>query len=247
MNKAIRKLLLAALLFVSFNSFATWSIIIVDSVTGEIGIAGASCTYSAYGIGGIVPGKGAIVAQAMSNMSAKAKGLEMIMSGSSPEEILYAIINPTFDPGSNRQQYGIVTLNHSNKPASFTGGSTSHSRGSYSGDGFSIQGNTLANDNVLKAVYDTVLKARKKGLNVREALMKALSAGSEAGGDIRCGQQKASSAFITVAKANDDPKKPYLNLFISGIGKGGSNAVKLLESMYHKWERNEQHNNRKKT
>ena len=102
-------------------------------------------------------------------------------------------------------------------------------------DGVSVQGNTLANENVLKAVYDTVMSARKSGLNIRETLMKALLAGSEAGGDKRCGEQKASSAFITVMRPGDDPKKPYLNLFISGI-KGGSNAVTVLEEMYRKWE-----------
>ena len=236
MNKTIRKLLLPAFLLLSLNSFATWSIIIVDSVTGEIGIAAASCTYSVYGIGGIVPGKGAIVAQALSNKKAKRKGMEMLKSGSSPEEILYIIIDPTFDPESSLQQYGIVSLNHLDKPVTFTGGSTHSSRGSYTADGISIQGNTLANENVLNAVYDTVMSARKKGLNIREILMKALVAGSEAGGDKRCGKQKATSAFITVMKPGDNPKKPYLNLFISGMSKGGSNAVNALEGLYRKWE-----------
>jgi uncharacterized Ntn-hydrolase superfamily protein len=148
----------------ALDSFATWSIIIVDSVTGEIGIAGASCTYSVYGIGGIVPGKGAIVAQAMSNMNAKRKGMEMLKSGSSPEEILYVIIDPAFDPTSDLQQYGIVSLNHMDKPVTFTGGSAHPSKGSYTADGISVQGNTLANENVLKAVYDTVVNARKKGV-----------------------------------------------------------------------------------
>ena len=225
-----------AFLLAALNSFATWSIIIVDSVTGEIGIAGASCTYSVYGIGGIVPGKGAIVAQAMSNMNAKRKGMEMLKSGSSPEEILFVIIDPTFDPASNLQQYGIVSLNHMDKPVTFTGGSTHPSKGSYTANGISVQGNTLANENVLKAVYDTVVNARKKGLNIRETLMKALLAGAEAGGDIRCGQQKASSAFISVIKPGDNPKKPYLNLVVSGMGKGGSNAVNVLEGLYRKWE-----------
>ena len=225
-----------AFLLTSQNSFATWSIIIVDSATGEIGIAGASCTYSVYGIGGIVPGKGAIVDQAMSNMNAKRKGMEMLKSGSSPEEILYVIIDPTFDPGSNLQQYGIVSINHMDKPITFTGGSTHPSRGSYTADGISIQGNTLANENVLKAVYDTVANARKRGLSIRETLIKALLAGSEAGGDIRCGRQKASSAFITVMKPGDNPKKPYVNLVVSGISKGGSNAVSVLENLYLKWE-----------
>ena len=237
MNATIRKLLLPAILFISLNSFATWSIIIVDSLTGEIGIAGASCTYSVYGIGGIVPGKGAIVAQAMSNMNAKRKGMEMLKAGSSPEEILYVIIDPRFDPVSNSQQYGIVSLGHIDKPVTFTGGSTHLSKGSFTAKGISVQGNTLANENVLKAVYDTVLSARKQGLNIRAILMKALLAGSEAGGDIRSGQQKASSAFITVMKAGDDSKKPYLNLFVSGIPKGGNNAVTVLEGVYRKWER----------
>ena len=66
--------------------------------------------------------------------------------------------------------------------------------------------------------------------------MKALLAGSEAGGDKRCGEQKASSAFITVMRPGDDPKKPHLNLVISGIGKGGNNAVNVLEDRYRKWE-----------
>lgn len=245
MNKTIRKLLLFAFLFTTLDSFATWSIIIVDSITGEIGIAGASCTYSVYGIGGIVPGKGAIVAQAMSNMNAKRKGMEMLKSGSSPEEILYVIIDPAFDPTSGLQQYGIVSLNHIDKPVTFTGGSARPSKGSYTADGISVQGNTLANENVLKAVYDTVVNARKKGLSIRETLMKALLTGSEAGGDVRCGQQKASSAFITVMKPGDDTKKPYLNLFISGIGKGSNNAVNALESVYRKWELKQHANNTK--
>jgi uncharacterized Ntn-hydrolase superfamily protein len=66
--------------------------------------------------------------------------------------------------------------------------------------------------------------------------MRALEAGSFEGGDRRCGQQKASSAFITVMKATDNPKKPYLNLFIAGIGRGGNNAVAVLKNMYRKWE-----------
>ncbi|HET9277132.1 MAG TPA: DUF1028 domain-containing protein, partial [Flavitalea sp.] len=49
------------------RSLATWSIIVIDPKTKEIGIAGASCTRSVYGIGAIIPGKGAIVVQAMSN------------------------------------------------------------------------------------------------------------------------------------------------------------------------------------
>ena len=232
--KPISILFLLTFFIISTKCSATWSIIIVDPVTKEIGIAGASCTYSVYGIGGIIPGKGAVVAQAMSNMNAKAKVLEMIRSGHTPDSILYSIISTGFDPNSSQQQYGIVSINYINQPVTFTGGATHPASGSLTAEGVSVQGNTLASDQVLKAVFDTVMNARSRGLSIRETLMKALYAGAQAGGDKRCGEQKASSAFITVMKANDDPKKPYLNLSVSGIGKGGKNAVEVLKDMYQK-------------
>lgn len=235
MKNAFGKLIVLALLIVSNKSSATWSITIVDPVTKEIGVAAASCTFSVYGIAGIVPGKGAVVAQAMSNMKAKAKALDMLRAGYSPDSIVYTIIDPRFDPNYSQQQYGIVSTSYPTQPVTFTGGGTHMASGSVTADGISIQGNTLANDQVLKAVFDTVMNARSKGLSIRETLMKALQAGSQAGGDKRCGKQTASSAFITVMKANDDPKKPYLNLFVSGISRGGRNAVEVLKGMYQKW------------
>ena len=65
-------------------SFATWSIIVVDPKTKKIGIAGASCTPSVYGIGAIMPGKGAIVVQANGNPLARLQGFRMIMDGATP-------------------------------------------------------------------------------------------------------------------------------------------------------------------
>src|SRR6187401_1250101 len=69
-------------------SFATWSIIVIDPKTKKIGIAGASCTPSVYGIGAIMPGKGAIVVQANGNPLSKLQGFRMIMDGATPAVIL---------------------------------------------------------------------------------------------------------------------------------------------------------------
>ena len=49
--------------------------------------------------------------------------------------------------------------------------------------------------------------------------MRALEVGAEEGGDKRCGDQKASTAFITVARPADHPKRPYLNLVNSAREK----------------------------
>jgi hypothetical protein len=73
-------LTLGLLVLLTIQAKATWSVIVIDPNTKEIGIAGASCTYSVYGIGGIVPGKGAVVVQAMSNKLARNKGLQMMLA-----------------------------------------------------------------------------------------------------------------------------------------------------------------------
>lgn len=222
---------LAMLFIANTQLFATWSIIIIDQKTKEIGIAGASCTRNCYGIGKILPGEGAIIVQAMSNNDARKTGVDMILSGHSPEEIIKALRNPSFDP--EMQQYAVVSLNYFDVPATYTGASTHTFGGTLTGPGFSVQGNTLTGENVLKEIYEAVVRGQREGLRIDKILMLALEAGARAGGDKRCGEQTATSAFITVAKPGD--RKPYLNLQIFGQRTGGPNAVSMLSSKYDRW------------
>ena len=234
-------LTLAVLLIANTHVFATWSIIVIDQKTKEIGIAGASCTRNCYGIGEILPGVGAVIVQAMSNNQARGKGMEMILSGRSPEEIIKVLREPFYDP--ERQQYAIVSLRHFDAPATYTGTSTHDFGGTLTGPGFSVQGNTLTGENVLHEIYQAVQRGQREGFRIDRILMLALEAGARAGGDKRCGKQTATSAFITVARPGD--KKPYLNLQIFGQRRGGPNAVSLLSSKYGKWAVNiTKHNDR---
>lgn len=212
---------------------ATYSIIIIDPRTKEIGIAGASCTYSCYGIGGIIPGKGAIIVQAMSNKEAKAKGLEMIGSGQAPEQIIAAITSAEFHP--ERQQYAVVSARHIDRPLTYTGDLTYPYTGAMTANGMAVQGNTLTNPHTIQTVFEAVLEAQKEGLSVHAMLMLALKAGVWTGGDKRCEEQKATTAFITVAGPDDPPERPYLDLGISGQPEGGANAVDVLQNKYDEW------------
>ncbi|HYI78402.1 MAG TPA: DUF1028 domain-containing protein [Chryseolinea sp.] len=224
---------LIVLLSSSLQSFATWSIIIIDPKTKEIGIAGASCTYNCDGIGKILPNLGAVIVQAMSNNQAREKGTQMILAESTPEEIIQAMRDPIFDP--ERQQYAVITIKYINDPKTYTGNLTHSVNGALTTYGVSVQGNTLASDTQLEAIMDVVKEGQTGSLHIAEILMNALHAGSESGGDKRCGEQRATSAFLTVAKPND--RKPYLHLVIFGQGKGKSNAVHLLRIKYEKWKR----------
>lgn len=230
--KPIYLLLLLLTVFV-LPSYATWSIIVIDPKTKAIGIAGASCTYSVYGIGAIVPGKGAIVVQAMSNPLARAQGVKMIMADANPEDILKALKDPVFDP--EEQQYAIMSVNYPEKPLTYTGTSAPPHKGALTKKGISVQGNTLADSGELEAVLNTAAKAQKDSLRIEEILMRALEEGAKLGGDKRCGETKASSAFLTVAKPDDDRRHPYLNLVIYGTDER-VNAVEALRQKYNKWK-----------
>ena len=226
-------LVLIALLFYCNVTFATWSIIVVDPKTNEIGIAGASCSFNCYGIGHIVPGMGAVIVQAMSNNEARQKGVQLILANATPQQIIEAMRDPAFDP--ERQQYAVVTIKYIDDPHTYTGDSTHQYNGALAASGVSVQGNTLVSQNELKIIFDAAQKARTDFLNIAETLMIALEAGSNSGGDRRCGEQRATSAFIIVAKPGD--KKPYLKLNIFGQKKGGQNAVIMLRKKFEKWKK----------
>src|SRR5689334_10939058 len=146
LNFILSVFLLLALLVLP--SYATWSIIVIDSKTKEVGIAGASCTYSVYGIGAIVPGKGAIIVQAVSNPFARAKGIKMLMADAAPEEILLAMKDPMHDP--EEQQYAIVSMNYMENPLTYTGTANPPHKGALTKKGISVQGNTLTNSEELQ-------------------------------------------------------------------------------------------------
>jgi uncharacterized Ntn-hydrolase superfamily protein len=99
-----------------------------------------------------------------------------------------------------------------------------------------VQGNTLASEDELSLIFEAVRQGQQAGLPLGEILMRALEAGSSAGGDKRCAQQRATSAFLIVAKPTDKTRKPYLDLQFFGQKPGGMNAVALLRGKYEKWK-----------
>lgn len=217
-------------------AMATWSVTAVDPKTREVGIAGASCTDFVFGIAGVAPGKGVIVAQAMSNMRAKRVGVKMLLEGASPGDVISLITNPEFDLNFSLQQYGIAALGFENKSATYTGTDTDGSKGTAQGYGVSVQGNTLTGPEVIRDAMSAFEAASKNGqMSFADRLMASLEAGAARGGDNRCGKQKARSAFIIVARPTDDINAPYLRINIPGQEEGGANPIKLLRREYDQW------------
>jgi uncharacterized Ntn-hydrolase superfamily protein len=211
---------------------ATWSIIAVDRATGEVGIAGASCTFNVQGIAKVVPGVGAVAVQAMSNSEAREHGLEMMRDGATPAEIIEAMRDERFDP--ENQQYAVVVLAEGVESAAYSGEETSPWRGVAAGDGVSVQGNILTDEAVVKDALAAFEKM--KGKPLADRLVAAMQAGAKAGGDSRCGKQHARSAFVTVFKRDNKPNRPYLQVLVYGCEKGGTPAVARLVEEFQRWK-----------
>ena len=213
---------------------ATWSLIVIDPATHAIGIAAASCSRSVYGIQSVVPGKGAVIVQAASNADPRRKGVDMIFADAAPEDILRAMRNPNFDP--ENQQYAVITVKHMDHPVTYTGTNATTQKGAITGNGISVQGNTLVTVIELTAVYAAVLDAQKRKLPLTEILMLGLEAGAKLGGDRRCGERTASSSFISIFQPGDDITKPGFELVVNRENDT-LNAVVALRAKLEAWKK----------
>jgi uncharacterized Ntn-hydrolase superfamily protein len=224
-----------ALMILPPSASATWSIIVIDPSSRLIGVAAASCTFDVYGIAGFVPGKGAVISQSIGNPAARELALKLLNEGVALDSVMRIITAPTFDRQVEEQQYAMATV--AGDRAQFTGRAMgTHYAGQRSANGVLVQGNSLTGAAVLDRALDAVREARRAGRSMEDVLMAGLEAGAAAGGDARCGAQRATSAFVVVVKPDNRPHLPFLTLAVFGVDRSGVNAVSLLRSRLTRWQ-----------
>jgi uncharacterized Ntn-hydrolase superfamily protein len=190
--------LLAALSLAAWASpaWATWSLVAVDPETGEVGAAGATCGKMVWFIAELVPGRGAVVAQADTLLDGRDLAAEGLRAGLTPAEILSELTDPAFDPAFETRQYGVAAL--SGEAAAFTGAETEDVAHTMGDGSLSVQGNLLTGSAVVEDAVAAYQDA--EGEPMEERLMRGLEAGAAQGGDARCPPERAAkSAFVTVA------------------------------------------------
>jgi uncharacterized Ntn-hydrolase superfamily protein len=169
---------------------STFSIVAVDTQTGETGIAVASRFFS---VGSVVPwlraGIGGVATQSNANTTYGPRGLELLERGASPREALDILLRS--DPGRNGRQVGIVAPD--GRSVTYTGSDCTAWAGGRSGPGYAVQGNILAGEVVVAALEKGFFDARGQPLALR--LLAALVAGDAAGGDSR-GRQSAALVVV---------------------------------------------------
>lgn len=171
----------------------TYSIVAFDPATGDLGVGVQS---KFFNVGAVVPwakaGVGAIATQARTNVSYGPEGLKLLAAGKAPAEVLKILGKP--DPLRESRQVGIVDAK--GRSASFTGKRCFAWAGHLTGKNFSVQGNILAGEAVVKEMAAAFEAARKEPRSeLADWLVAALVAAEKAGGDRR-GRQ--SSALLVV-------------------------------------------------
>ena len=140
-------------------------------------------------------GVGAIATQSFVNASFGPRGLEMLKSGMSAQQVVDSLL--ASDEGREFRQLAII--DSKGNAASFTGKKCIQPAGNIVGDNFSVQANLMINDKVWPAMADAFKNTKGP---LAERMIAALEAGQKAGGDIR-GKQ---SAALLVVKGKSSGK-----------------------------------------
>jgi len=243
-------------------SLNTWSIAAIDPDTGDVGVALASCVPEANidAVAALVPGSGVAVTQAAFNIDNRNRVYAALTEGLGAQEIVGLVADPAVDARVGERQYGIVTLHDGAvEIAGFTGADTTAWAGIRKriASAVTVQGNILVGEAVVEDALAAFLEDDPSGRNfLADRLMRALEAGSAAGGDRRCNDgdidTTAATAFILLARGGDEPyatsnimltdqgtdRAPWLAISEANA-LSGPNPLFELRRRYDRWrERN---------
>ncbi|MFN0091918.1 MAG: DUF1028 domain-containing protein [Acidimicrobiales bacterium] len=211
---------------------ATWSIVAVDEATGEVGVAGAACARDAPDSAAVAPGQGAVVAQGELSKPARDAARDLIVSGAGPAEVIARITDPVFDPSAARRQYAVAVRGQG--VAVHTGLDVRREALSApaSGGAASVQADQVELPAVVEQAAAAFERSSGGADRLGDRLLRALEAGSAAGGDRRCANDSdpptAKSAFVLVARPEDSAEQPAIAIAV-GARKNQNPLVELRE------------------
>ena len=227
-------------LFSSTNVIAqdTFSICAVDTVTGEIGSAGASCVGPYNGVGAfiisdVIEGIGVIHTQAYWLSANQQNAHNKMLEGLSPQEIIDWLTANDVENNPTKRQYGIVDLVRHGESAGYTGVNCDDYKNHLTGPGYSIQGNILLGSFILDSMKTTFLNTQGA---LADKLMAALQAAKVVGADTRCAVRGTSSqsGFVKVVRIGDG-SSPYLQIIVPDTPVG-TDPIDLVQGKFDDWK-----------
>ena len=207
-----KKILLVSILaWTGISAQDTFSICAVDTVTGEVGSAGASCIDAnsiATGvliISDIHNGVGVIHTQSYWDPSNQLYAQQLMNAGISPQQIMDSVVANDISNNPGIRQYGAVDLfNGGARSAAYTGPNCMNYKNHILGPNYAIQGNILLGQQILDSMEARFLNTPG---DLACKLMAALQGAKVIGADTRCtiSGNSSLSSFLRVACPADAP------------------------------------------
>jgi uncharacterized Ntn-hydrolase superfamily protein len=206
----------------------TYSIVAVDTGTGEVGVAVQSKYFC---VGAVVPwaraGVGAVATQAAGVAAYGPRILELLAHGLEPAGAIERALAD--DDARATRQLGVVDA--SGRAASYTGAECNEWAGDVQGDGFAVQGNILAGEGVVEAMARAY---RETDGPLADRLMAALEAAEAAGGDRR-GRQ--SAAMIVERAGSTSSRREAVDRILDLRVDDHAEPIEELRRLLGIWER----------
>ena len=212
----------------------TFSIVAVDTLTGQVGSAGASCIQGSIIISDIHPGLGAIHTQSYWNASNQDSASSLMEQGYAPQDIIDWLVENDAQNNPTIRQYGVVDLLNGGRSAAFTGENCSDFKGHKIGDTYAIQGNILLGQSILDDMEEAFLTQYG---TFEEKLMASLMAANVVGADTRCTPYgtPSISAFIRVSDPNDYDDQLFMDISVNNAPLT-LNPLDSLHVLYWDWK-----------
>lgn len=232
------------ILIVTLSSISqdTFSICAIDTLTGEVGSAGASCIgapqipQGCYILSDVIPGIGVIHTQAYYLAANQNYAHQLMIDGLSPQQIVDSLVANDAQNNPYQRQYGVVNFNMfagSALCAAYTGSNCDDYKNHIIGPNYTIQGNILLGQQILDSMEARFLATEGE---LACKLMAAMQGAKVIGADTRCLDDGVSSlsSFLRVAQPSDPPNNLYLDFNVPST-PDGIDPIDSLQVLMDEW------------
>lgn len=216
----------------AYKAQHTFSIIGADTITGEIGGAGATCYAVVNDIADVHPGVGYIHTQSYVDYTNQAYAHNLMANGVLPQQIMDSLVAHDASGQPQLRQYAAVMFSNGPHTAAYSGSSCFTYYGSRLGRNYAIAGNILLGPQVLDSME---VRFKNTPGSLSQKLMAALQGAKIIGADKRCINNGVSSlsAYMIVAKPTDISPNYYLNLNVENVLP--MDPIDSLQNLYNAW------------
>ncbi len=179
--------------------FHTFSIVAIDPLTGESGVAVTTrrpCVGNA--VSWVRPGVGAVATQGRTRLEYGNDLLDLLERGVAPREAMDRVV--AADEGREHRQVGVIDM--SGRTAQWTGSEQyrAEAQGDWvamrSGLHYAVQGNSLVGTHLVDAVAEAFEHSDGKQRHLADRLIEAIHAGQVLGGDGRHGETQSAAVLV---------------------------------------------------